>query len=173
MQICFMNEEIFKNKSLINIRFFQVNAPMKELNNSNQNIYFVDGGVELEFPNKNFLSFGWSEKDEHLDVLNDNFNSLYSKKNAFEITNFDINTLINKPIQSIRFKKMEFQFITDYTMQIKTIEQIVEINIELENQTKLNISAVSLDIENGQLSNLTYDLTGGILFSINQSLDIE
>lgn len=159
--------DFFISNKLSNIIFFQVNENYFELNN--RNTFIIDGGVQFVFGSK-FISLGWSSDNNHFILDNTPFKSIYLNNNYKELNLKEITNYKKTRIVNAYFNTEKFDCIIDYTMKIRTETHYVELFLEFENKSTLQIALINFEVDS---ENFKYSLDDNILVSFNKRIKIK
>ena len=166
-------KSIFLSSHLMDLKIFQVNQLYYQEKSGN---LFVFEGIEMKF-SKGFFSIGFSSENEYNMFQATTFHELYDYENEREINSVEtqkLSGLIGKKIVDVSFKTAEFNEVVDYTMKVEKVTKIVEVLLTFETNETLQIATVNYDYEeNKPPKNYRYDITGELLISLNQIIEIK
>lgn len=166
-------KSIFLSSQLMDLKIFQVNQFYYQEKSGN---LFVFEGIEMKF-SKSFFSIGFSSEYEYNMFQATSFHELYDHENDREINTVEtqkLSRLIGKKIVDVHFKTATFNEVVDYTMKVEKVTKIVDVLLTFETSETLQIATVNYDYEENKLpKNYRYDITGELLISLNNTIEIK
>lgn len=166
--------EILLSGPLQQIKFYQVNNNFFQL--EKEGFWIIDCGIELKFES-GYVSATWDPDRDSFIISNDSVKNIYKDQNFIELKNDTIeklNKLVGLNIKNADFKSSEFQYIVDYTMRTETETLFVELIIEFENTSKIQVAFVDYALhENKAPNNFSYNVNSGLLVSTKTVMEIK
>lgn len=164
----------FIGKQLTDIRLFNINEDYL-LYEPNACIV-IDGGVELHF-GEEVLSIGWNETTELIDLAPKPLANFVDELILLPIRSKEFKPealLLNKSVKSLDIKWNWYQ---TFDNKLKTIEELNYIPLELlftfEDNSFLQVAAVSYDIRKGEVKYFYSDSENELLIAYNRKIDIK
>lgn len=166
-------KSIILSGPLRSIHFYQINDSYFYL--PREGYCIIDAGIELRFP-AGVISAAWSVDLESYVIENKELKTIYSQDNYFEISNTIIDDLkknIGLEVKDVRFKSLEYEYIVDYTMRTEKEKRFVELILEFQNHSTLQIAFVTYVLEKEmQPKDFTFDITTELLVSLNKMISL-
>ncbi len=156
---------------LVDIRLFQVNDYYYNL--PDKKLCIIDAGIEFIFDLDSF-SFAWNQELEAFNFRKNEFIQTYQDDNFRELNHELIKSLGKDKIVEVDFKWIDYEIIIDYTMTTKKESGLVEILLTFESGDSLQIATVGFEFNKDNFPDkFYYDITGQLLLSVNNYIDIE
>ncbi|AXT59219.1 hypothetical protein D1816_02265 [Aquimarina sp. AD10] len=167
-------KSIILSGPLKEINFYQVNDNFFEL--SNEGIWIIDAGIELKFPS-GIISTAWNSKLECYVMENKSVETIYGQDNLYQLDNKNISELkkyVGLNVVNSSFKSMEFEYVVDYTMRMEKEERFVELILEFQNKSKIQIAFIHYTLEeNRRPSNFSFSIITELLISTEKIVEIK
>lgn len=165
-------ELIMGSGNLTDVKLFQVNDSFFELPEGK---WIIDGGIELVFPDGT-ICFGWNKSISSFDLNTSKFEVLYKGSEYTELRNENIdqlNKLTHKRVTNHTLRFLDFEFIVDYTMKTKKESRLVEMILNFEDGSALQLSTIDYLIEPGKSPvNFCYSISHELLISVDEYISI-
>lgn len=159
---------------LLELSFYQVNDSFFEL--PEDELWVIDIGFELKFPG-GIVSAAWDSELESFVIKNDSVKNIYNQNNLFQLENDNIKSLkkfIGLNVIGINFKSLEFEYVVDYTMRTEKEKRYVELIIDFENKSLIQIAFVDYELEeNKSPKDFSFDLSTDLLISTKKIIEIK
>lgn len=156
------------------IEFFSLGA--NYLSPDPEHTWLVNGGVQFEFENGNFFSFGFSAELEFFDITKDKLVALNDNKklDALHAENAEkVHQLLGKTIENIEFKWNFYQeYDEDFELKEEKNYMPDEMKITFSSGSVMQLAAVNYTIFENEIRNLHYESAGELLISIDKPFDI-
>ena len=166
-------ESIFLSGALKAVNLFQVNDKYFHL--PEKGLWIIDGGIELVFPGGT-CCIGWSSDYESFVFEKTAFDIIYLQDNFVQFDPESIpnlSQLSGHSILSMNFKSIDVESILDYTMRTETEKRFVEIVLEFDNHSYLQIALVNYSlVKNESPKDFIIDLHGELLISTKEIIEI-
>lgn len=167
-------KQILLSGPLQEVNFYNVNPIFFEL--IEEGFWIIDAGIELKFPAGTF-SAAWHSDIESFVFQNDTVNNIYSQNNLVQLQSenmTNMNQFVGLNVIQVDFKNKEFQFIMDYTMIPKGQDRLVELILEFENKSKLQIAFIEYTCaENEVPTNFSFNIYSELLISTKEIMPIK
>mgnify|MGYP000066235401 CR=1 FL=1 len=171
-------EEIIKSTILSGplqeIKLYQVNNTFFEL--PSEGYWIIDTGIELRFPS-GIISAVWNTEIECYVIENKGVELIYGQDNVLQLENKNIAGLkkfVGLHVIDVNIKSIEFDFIADYRMQIEKEKRIVEMILDFQNKSKIQIAFVNYALEvNNQPRDFSFDISTELLISTKKIIEIK
>jgi len=167
-------ESIMLSGSLMELNFYQVNDNFFEL--SNEGIWIIDAGIEFKFPS-GIISAAWNSKLECYVLENKSVKTIYGQDNLHQLDNKNISELkkyVGLDVVDSNFKSMEFEYVVDYTMRTEKEERFVELILEFQNKSKIQIAFIDYTLEeNKGPVNFSFNIITELLISTKKIMEIK
>ena len=165
-------KSILQSGPLASITLHQVNDNFFELDDDG---FWVIEGIEFTFQ-KGIVSAAYSTKLESYVIESKPLTEIYEYDNGYILENENISKLtryLGLNIIDVRFESLEFEFVVDYTMQTATEKRLVQMILEFQNTSIIQIAFVTYSlIEDRAPSNFSYDLQSELLVSTKNIIEI-
>ncbi len=165
---------ILHSGRLLEINFYQINDNFFEL--MEEGFWIIDGGVELKFPG-GIVSASWDSELETYVIKNDSVKNIYNQDNLFQLESENIKGLkkfVGLNVSGLNFKSLEFEYLIDHTMRTAKEQRYVELIIDFENKSQLQIAFVDFMLEeNEPPKEFSFDLNTNLLVSTKSVLEIK
>ena len=133
-------KDILLSGALQEINFYQMNKHFFEL--PEEGFWVIDGGIELKFPS-GIVSAAWDLEFECYVIKDDAVRNIYKESDLVQLKNEHISKLerfVGQTIVEANFKNLEFEYIVDYTMRTEKEKRFVELILDFENKTQIQIA---------------------------------
>lgn len=166
-------ESILYSGKLEQIRLFQINENYFEF--PEDQLWIIDGGIELSFPNGT-LTIAWASEIDMFIFQTKKFELIYKDYNYIEldVTNSELlENLLYKNITNIKFHQTEMEYIIDYSMKTELQKTLVGVTLTFNNKNTLQLSTVGIDslLKNAPLT-FYYDLESYLLIALDSKVVI-
>lgn len=165
---------IIQSGSLQNINLYQVNDTFFEL--PDEGFWIIDAGIELKF-SSGVISAAWSTELESYVIENNSLKDIYEQDNMYQIDNNHISELknfIGLNVIDVSFKSLNFEYIVDYTMRTEKEKRIVEMVLEFQNKSKIQIAFIDYLLEeNCPPKDFSFDIATELLVSSKKVIEIK
>lgn len=166
-------ESIFLSGALKAVNLFQVNDKYFHL--PEKGLWIIDGGIELVFPGGT-CCVGWSTDYESFVFEKKAFDFIYLHDNFVQFDPQSIpslSQLVGHNVLSANFKSIDVESVLDYTMRTETEKKFVEMVLEFDNHSHLQIGAVTYSLEKNEFpKDLIIELHGELLVSTQEIIEI-
>ncbi len=167
-------ESIILSGPLMEVNFYQVNDSFFEF--SNEGIWIIDTGIELKFPS-GIISAAWNSKLECYVIENKSVKTIYGQDNLHQLDNKNISKFkkhVGLNVVDSSFKSMEFEYVVDYTMRTEKEERFVELILEFQNKSKIQIAFINYSLEeNKGPDNFSFNIITELLISTKKIMEIK
>ena len=155
------------------LNFYQVNGNFFEF--QGDGYWIIDAGIELKFP-YGIVSAAWSSELESYVILNEPVKNIYDQDNLFQLENENILSLkrfVGLNVIDVNFKILEFEYIADYTMRIEKEKRFVELILEFQNKSQIQIAFIDYTLEENKApTDFSFDISTNLLVSTKNILEI-
>jgi len=166
-------KSVLQSHPLSSITFYQINDNFFEL--TDEGFWIIDG-IELTFPNGT-VSAAFSTELESYVLENKPFSEIYGNDNFYILENDNISGLkkyLGLNIVDVRFESMEFEYIVDYTMRTEKERRFVQMILEFQNKSIIQIAFVNYSLMEGKApSDFSFDLQVELLVSTKKIMEIK
>ncbi|MFN8255273.1 MAG: hypothetical protein U0W24_06260 [Bacteroidales bacterium] len=165
--------EIFLNKTIDNIRFYNINENYMVFDPEHK--WVIEVGIEIVMGGK-LISFAWNSEMLLYDITEGEITDLTGELNIFEIDFSDHENILNlkgKIVRDVILKWSWYQEMDD-EMEIKEEKIYIpqEIRLETEDGQILQIATVVFKLKDFEMKNLMYDSQSMMLVTLNQPVEI-
>lgn len=167
-------KRILFSSPLMELNFYQVNDSFFEF--QEDGYWIIDTGIELKFRD-GIVSAVWNSELESYVITNNSVKDVYLQNNLFELENENILNLkkfVGLNIIDANFKMLEFEYVADYTMRIEKENRFVELILEFENKSEIQIAFIDYKLEeNKGPTDFSFDVSTNLLISTKKTLNIK
>nr|WP_299384150.1 hypothetical protein [Allomuricauda sp.] len=167
-------KSILQSGPLSSINFYQVNDNFFELND--EGYWVIDAGIELTFPG-GVVSAALSTELESFVIENKSVTQIYTNDNFHLLENDNILGLrkyLGLHIVDVKFESLEFEYIVDYTMRTEKEKRFVQMILEFQNKSIIQIAFVDYSLKEGMApSDFSFDLQTDLLVSTKKIMEIK
>ncbi len=138
-------------------------------------MWIIDGGIELVFA-EGVCTIAWSSEYESFVFERKPFEEVYKHENFSQLSTEYNNTLTKLPgnkVENFHFVMIDVETVLDYTMRTQTENKLVELVLEFDNGTSMQIALVTYSMErNASPTDFMYDLHTHLLISTGEPIYI-
>lgn len=167
-------KRIIYSSPLMELNLYQVNDIFFEV--PKDGYWIIDTGFELKFRD-GIISAVWSSKLKSYVITNNSVKDIYLQQNLFVLENkniLDLNKFVGLKVIDVNFKTLEFEYVADYTMRIEKENRFVELILEFENKSKIQIAFIDYKLEeNKSPTDFSFDVSTNLLISTKKILSIK
>lgn len=164
---------IIQSGPISELTFYQVNPNFFEF--ADEGYWIIDGGLEINFP-AGVVSAAFSPDLESYVIENRPFSEIYTHNNQIALHNeniAEIEKCCGLNVINAEFKSLEFEYIVDYTMRTEKEQRFVQLILELQNKSKIQIAFVDYNLEeNRGPKNFSFSLMNEVLISTKKIIEI-
>ena len=167
-------ESIAFSEALLEVNLYQVNDNFFEL--PDEGFWIIDAGIELKFLSGT-ISAAWSSELEHFVFDYKPVKEIYTGDNLCQLQNENIlglNKYVGKKIYDVKFKSLEFEYVPDYTMRIEKEEHFVELILEFEDNSQIQIAFVNYELQKNKAPRgFSFSIITELLIATKQIVEIK
>ena len=165
---------IIQSGPINELTFYQVNPNFFEF--ADEGYWIIDGGVEIKFP-AGVVSAAFSPDLESYVIENRPLSEIYTHNNHVALHNeniAEVEKCRGLNVINAEFKSLEFEYIVDYTMRTEKEQRFVQLVLELQNKSKIQIAFIDYTLEENQgPENFSFSLMNDILVSVKNVIDVD
>lgn len=165
---------IIQSGPMIEFTLYQVNPNFFEF--VDEGYWIIDAGVEIKFPG-GVVSAAFSPDLESYVIENRPFSEIYTHGNHVVLHNENIEEVqkfYGLNVTNVEFKSLEFEYIVDYTMRTEKEERFVQLILEFQNRSKIQIAFIDYELkENQGPEKFTFSLMTEVLVSTKNVMEID
>ena len=167
-------QSILLSGPLQEVNFYQINDSFFEL--QEDGFWIIDTGIELKFP-EGIVSASWNSELESYVIDNDSVKNIFNQKLLFQLETENIKNMqkfVGLNVVNANFKSLEFEYVVDYTMRTEKEKRFVELTLDFENNSKIQIAFIDYILEENQAPrDFSFDLSTNLLISTKQVFEIK